>query len=73
MHVSSLIVEDRVVLFRDLVPEVGAKFPWGEQVTNFQPPAQIVHLFMYFRASLPQHKINNRYSSTEFSVCLAQF
>ena len=72
MHVSSLIVEDRVVVFRDLVPEVGGKFPWGERVTNFKPLAQIVHLFMYFRASLPQHKIINRYSSTEFSVCLAQ-
>ena len=72
MHVSSLIVEERVVLFRDLVPEVGAKFPWGEQVTNFQPPAQIVHLFMYFRASVPQHKIIKHYSSTEFSLCLVQ-
>ena len=47
MHVSSLIVEDRVVLFRDLVPEVGAKFPWGEQVTNFQPLAQIVQSLVY--------------------------
>ena len=35
------------MLFRDLVPEVGGKFPWGEQVTNFQPLAQIVQSLVY--------------------------
>ena len=70
MHVSSLIVEERVVLFRDLVPEVGAKFPWGEQVTNFQPLAQIVHLFMYFRASLPQYKLTTATLQQNFRCVL---